>query len=78
MEAAYRSGRDAVPSPYDMGWVARLLSNNLDARLADHQAPIQEIGQFDEDLEYRRGWEGAQQAAALILSLVSSVRKEED
>jgi hypothetical protein len=72
VEAEYRAGRDSVPSPYDMGWVARILAADWGARLADHQAPVRELGPFDEHPEFRRGWEEARQAAGLILSLVSS------
>jgi hypothetical protein len=65
--AVYAASRDAVPTPYELGWVARLLATDWSARLSDHGAPAREIGPFDADAAYRQGWHDARQAAAVIM-----------
>jgi hypothetical protein len=67
VSAVYAASRDAVPTPYVLGWVARILETDWSARLSDHGAPVREIGPFDEEASYRQGWHDARQAAAVIM-----------
>jgi len=66
MIAAYEAAYAEMPTPYVMGWVARLLTEP-GARLADYDRPFAELGDFDQRAEYRHGWRDAQRAAATIL-----------
>ena len=66
VEQAYLDGRNTRPSPYWMGWVARILFHDLGARM-DMGAPMRELGEFHKTPEYKQGWADAQEASRVIL-----------
>jgi hypothetical protein len=65
IERAYSEGRTA-PTPYLMGWVARILAHDPEAQM-DMRAPVEELGRFDVTPEYERGWQDAREAALAII-----------
>lgn len=67
MEAEYHAGRQIPITPYWMGWIARILTVDFGAGLADHQLPVRLLGRFDRTEEYDRGWEDSQIASETIL-----------
>jgi hypothetical protein len=67
MERAYSEGC-TTPTPYLMGWVARILAHDPEARM-DMRAPIEELGRFDVTSEYERGWQDSWEAALVIMQM---------
>jgi hypothetical protein len=69
MERIYSEGRVA-PTPYLMGWVARLLAHDSGAWI-DMRASTEELGRFDVTPEYERGWQDSWKAALAIMQMMT-------